>query len=191
MKSNIAHLPLRAWPSIQYYWENGNIYGFTLPHYPKAPASQHYADKWRDYVAAVYDSATHKTTGRLTYDEGTDIVTDEVIVLTVEEIAQRTQAAIDSDASAQRRQRETSDGAALFEKFLVYIQREYDQGRLTGNQAITTFNLLYLPLLPMKDGMFRIVQANLNTLTPPASQPVLAILNLVKQRVADYITANP
>jgi len=189
MKSNINH-SLRTFQSIEAYWKQGNIYKFTTPGYPSLPAEDHYKDGWRDYVALEYDPATHKL-GGLIYDAEKDVVTNQVIAFTPEELAQREQAAIDSDASAQKRQRESADGRTMFEQFLIYIQRRFDKGEITGNQALSAMTMLYTPLLPLKDGMFKFAQANLNAVTPPANQILLDMLNLAKQKVTNYIAENP
>jgi len=89
MKSNISHLPLRTWPSIEAYWKAGNIYNLRprTMHYPSLPASEHKKDGWRDVVSP--DLKENQRRGALLYDAQNDRVTYQVIDLTEEEIQSR------------------------------------------------------------------------------------------------------
>jgi hypothetical protein len=148
----------------------------------------HFAEGWK----TVIEPAVNPETQRLgAIFERTNDFTYPVIQKSQAEIDQYQEDQLNSDTSAQKRQKEVADGLQMFERFLVFIQRRFDQGWLTGAQAISCFNLLYMPLLPLKDGMFRIAQSNLNAIANPANAKVLEVLNLAKTQVNNYITNNP
>jgi hypothetical protein len=87
MKSNIHSLTLRSIPSTWTDSEGRTIHGY------QNRTDLHYADGWRDYVAPVYDSATHKLS-ELIYDEEKDVVTRKVVKKTAEELEAERQAMI-------------------------------------------------------------------------------------------------
>jgi hypothetical protein len=179
MKSNINILPLRTWSEIPKYWD---ARPFTA-NYNKLHESELIADGWRDIVEPVLTD-TQKRGSLVVLN---DSVTYEIIDLTPQEIADREQAQEDSDQSADLFNTAKSDGNQMFDRFLVSIQRQFDNGNLTGGQALQCYNMLYLPLLPLKDGMFRIAQSSLNDIVPPTNAKVLAVLDMAKQKVNAYV----
>jgi len=189
MKSNINNSPLRTYTDSQFPTVWTDEKGITIHGYQNR-TDLHYGHGWREYVAPVIDPVTYKQ-GGLYFDQPNDVVTNYVLEKTQEEKDQYQQALLDADESAQKRQRESTDGRTMFEQFLIYIQRRFDKGEITGNQALSAMTMLYTPLLPLKDGMFKFAQANLNAITPPANQILLDMLNLAKQKVANYIAENP
>jgi hypothetical protein len=178
MKSNINILPLRTWSRIPKYWETRPF----MMNYDKNLAI-HFEDGWRDVVVPVITE--NQKLGSLVVLN--DTVTYQIIDLTVQEIADRGQQREDSDQSADLFNTAKSDGIQMFDRFLVSIQRQFDSGNLTGVQALQCYNMLYLPLLPLKDGMFRIAQSSLNAIVPPTNAKVLAVLDMAKQKVNAYV----
>lgn len=83
MKSNITETPLKTYPSIPKYWKSR----LNTVNYDTLPPAEHYKDGWRDYLAPVYDPATHRI-GELIYDKEKEVVTREVVKLTAEELEQ-------------------------------------------------------------------------------------------------------
>lgn len=146
-------------------------------------------DGWRDIVEPNYNTETQKKV-ELYFDDKNNFFTYRIIDKTQEEINQYKEDLLNSDLSANIRQLQISDGSEIFEKFLVYIQRRFDKKTLTGQQTMQCFNLLYTPLLPLKDGMFRIAQSNLNSIPNPVNSSVLEVFNLAKKQVSDYINNN-
>lgn len=179
MKSNINQSPLRSYAAIpsKWYTFNGELYNTLTP-------ERHYQDGFRDVVSPEYNTNTHKL-GALIISG--DSVTYQVIALTAEEIAQKQQAALDSDAAAQKLAVDISNGQAMYQRFFAYLQRQFDSGNLTANQAKNSAVLLWNPLLPINYGQFIVAQLNLNALIPPINAKELAILNKAKQEINDYL----
>lgn len=92
MKSNIKDAALRLYSVSQFptIWKDEE--GRTIHGYQNR-TDLHYTDGWRDYLAPVYDPATHRI-GELVYDKEKDVVTREVIKLTAEELEQNRKAQI-------------------------------------------------------------------------------------------------
>lgn len=180
MKSNINESPLRTYSVIPSKWQTykGEMYNTLQP-------ERHYQDGFRDIVIPTYNTETHKL-GPLIVSG--DIVTYEVITLTPEEIAQRNQNRLDSDTSATKLEHAISDGQIMYQRFFAYLQRQFDSGNITATQAKNSAMLLWNPLLPINYGQFLVAQLNLNALNPPTNSKELAILNLAKQQVNDYLT---
>lgn len=94
--SNILEQPLKI------YRNYPSIFG-TSVNYVDASPQQKYDDGWRDYVRPTIDSSTQKS-GQLIFDVQADVVTNEVIQLTQEEIQSQitAQAKIDQGIKAQQ-----------------------------------------------------------------------------------------
>jgi hypothetical protein len=178
MKSNINILPLRTWGKIPKSWDARPF----MMNYDKNLAI-HFEDGWRDVVVPVLTDTQKQGSLAILNDS----VTYEIIDLTPQEIADRDQQREDLDQSADLFNTAKSDGNQMFDRFLVSIQRQFDKGNLTGGQALQCYNMLYLPLLPLKDGMFRIAQSSLNDIVPPTNAKVLAVLDIAKQKVNAYV----
>ena len=87
MISNINHSPLRTFPNLESYWNNGNIYEFKTPNYPTLKPEDHYTDGWRDVV--IPDLKENQRRGQLIYNKESDTVTYEVIDIPESELKQR------------------------------------------------------------------------------------------------------
>lgn len=181
MKSNITQTPLRTYSSIPAKWPtfNGEMYN-TLP------PERHYQDGFRDIVMPQYNTETERLGGLIISG---DTVTYQVIALTAEEIAERQQQALDSDDAATKLATDIANGQLMYQRFFAYVQRQYDKGNITANQARNSAMLLWNPLLPINYGQFIVAQLNLNALVPPVNAKELAILNLAKQQISEYLAS--
>lgn len=180
MKSNINQSPIRTYSAIPKKWPtyNGELYN-TLP------TERHIQDGWRDVIIPVINEDVEKLGGLIILN---DTVTYQVIPLTTQEIEQRNQSKLDNDLSAQKLAKAISDGQIMYQRFFAYVHRQFDSGNLTANQAKNSVMLIWNPLLPINYGQFIVAQINLNALTPPSNAKELAILNLVKQQVNNYLS---
>lgn len=89
MKSNILENQLRLYGPIPKWW---SARPKTMA-YHTLPSEEHYKDGWREYETPKHDSVTHKL-GELVYDKEMDLVTNEVIKLTNEELEYRRKAQV-------------------------------------------------------------------------------------------------
>lgn len=181
MKTNIKETPLKAYPTIPKRWKP------QTANYPASPAEVLRADGWRDLAEPEGLDLEAQKKGPPIYDKDTDFATYAVIALSPSEIAQRQQDALDADASAQKISQAIADGSIMFQRFLTYIQRLLDEGTISPAQARNSAQLLYLPLLPLKDGQFQLAKANVDGLPLPTNQKELAILNKVKEQLNTYL----
>lgn len=156
-------------------------------HYASADDAIHYEDGFRDIVQPTFNTQTHYRTSKLIYDQQNDLVTFEVKAYTQEQLDQRAEDALHSDESATSLQNDVANGQLMFQRFLEYLKRKFDKGEISGLEVKNSAQLLYLPLLPLKDGQFLLAKINLNGLVPPVNAKELAILNLAKQQVDDYL----
>lgn len=180
MKSNINETPLKSYGSIPKYWP---LRPYTQL-YNTLPESELIIDGWRDIINPQYNTETQKIGSLILVN---DSVTYEVINLTQEEIEQRQQSQLDSDSSATALSEAISDGTIMFQRMFAYLQRQFDNGNITATEAKNSAQRLFTPLLPINYGQFQLAKINLNALTPPANQKELAILNLAKQQINEYI----
>lgn len=150
--------------------------------------AQHYADGWRDIVQPTI--TVYQRKGDLIFDDGNDVFTYEVIDFTAEEIADYDQRQEDADASAQKFQKEKNDGVVSFDRAFALIYRRLNNGTITVAQA-KAFGVSLYPLLePLYKGQWHIVKINLDGQTPPNNAKLLAIFNIIKSKVDDYILEN-
>lgn len=180
MVSNVNEAPLKVYRLPPDDWKPNKI------RYSASDLEELRADGWRLIVEPTLLANQKK--GALIYDAVADRVTYEVIDLSPEEIAQREEEALDRDTSASALDRDTEIGRRAFKRFLAFIRRLFDEGKLTGAQARNAARLLYFPLLPLKDGQFIIAKDSLDALTPPANPKELAVLNKAKEVVAGLLT---
>lgn len=126
MKSNINETPLRTYTDTQFptVWTDEN--GIKIHGYQNR-TDLHYGHGFREYVAPVIDSSTHKV-GALYFDTPNDVVKSHVIALTEEELKARTL----SEAEGQRE-------AALQEKARKAAEESFqaieDDSEALDNQA--------------------------------------------------------
>lgn len=182
MKSNMNESPLKSYGSIPRYWSarpDTQLYN-TLPE------SELTIDGWRDIIIPEHNSETQKLGELIVVN---DSVTHVVVDLTAQEKADRQQAELDSDSSATALQQAISDGKVMYQRMFAYLQRQYDNGQLTAIQAKNCAVMLWIPLLPINYGQFIIAQINLNNVVPPVNAKELAILNMAKQQISEYLAS--
>lgn len=184
MKSNINQSPLRVYSKIPKFWPPRS----KTVNYDKLPSTEHYVDGWRDVVQPSFNTETHKRDNTPIYDEANDWVTYGTIPLTQQEIERRQQQALDSDQAATDLQTDISNGQIMYQRFFAYIKRQFANGNLTGIQAKNSAMLLWMPLLPINYGQFLVAKLNLDGLTEPSNAKELAVLNLAKQQINDYLS---
>lgn len=187
MKSNLNDSPLRLYSPSQFptVWKD---HEYRTIHGYQNRTDLHYVDGWRDYVAPTYNIATHKLED-LYYDTQSDTVSHTIVPLSEQELADRQQQALDSDEAASKLATDISNGQIMYQRFFAYLQRQFNTGNLTAAQAKNSAMLLWNPLLPINYGQFLVAQLNLNSLTPPANAKELAVLNLAKQQISDYLSS--
>jgi len=100
------------------------------------------------------------------------------------------QAIEDSDSSSEAIKNHKFKGIEGFDRAMALIQRRFDNGVITANQAKGLAQALYPELEPLYKGMWRLVKMNLDAATPPVNADLLAIFNLIKNGVDDYVTNN-
>jgi hypothetical protein len=81
MIANINESPLKTYSKLPKYWDPR----FGTMNYDKLPESELFADGWRDVVVPPYDASIMRL-GGLIFNEESDKVTYEVIVLSPEEL---------------------------------------------------------------------------------------------------------
>jgi len=113
MKSNINKLPLRTYTDSQFpaVWTDEK--GITIHGYQNR-TDLHYGHGWREYVAPTYDAATHKL-GGLIYDEGKDIVTNQVIPITEEEFKARAESEKQAKQAQLLEEKKTEQALSSFQ----------------------------------------------------------------------------
>lgn len=113
-----------------------------------------------------------------------------VVPLTQEEIDNYTQQQEDNDNAALKIQKYKSDGIIGFDRAYALIQRRFDNGVITGNQAKAIAQGLYPSLEPLYKGLWQLVKANLDSETPPTNAKLLDIFNKIKTGVDNYVANN-
>ncbi len=190
MISNINFKPLRTFRDIeQYFRGTRNLYQLrpNQGNYDKLSNAELIKDGWRQVVQPEFNPDTQRL-GALVYDKTNDVVTREVISKTQEEIDIDNQVRLDSDSSAQKFEEDRQKGIQFFDRFLKFMQREVDKGRLTQNQADNADDILFDALLPCSYGKFKISQKRLNAIQEPSNAKLKALLDKAKQQVSDLIT---
>lgn len=192
MKAITINSTIYTYTSIESYWKQRDkpfILREGTMNYHLLPAQEHYLDGWRDLVEPTVGQ-NQKRGNTVYFDEQNDRYTYNVVNLTPEEIEQRNQQALDSDAAATKLANDIANGQVMYQRFFAYLQRQFNSGNLTAAQAKNSAMLLWNPLLPINYGQFLVAQLNLNALVPPVNAKELAILNLAKQQINDYLTNN-
>lgn len=113
-----------------------------------------------------------------------------VVALTAEEITDFQQGVDDSDASTQTNISHKDRGVQAFDRIYATIQRNFDTGNITGNQAKGLMENLYDALEPMYKGQWRLAKIRCDALTPPSNAKLLTIFNNIKSKINNYITNN-
>ncbi len=113
-----------------------------------------------------------------------------IVALTAQEVIDHQQAVDDSDSSSQTVQNHKFNGEVGFDRAYALIQRRFDNGVITANQAKGLAQGLYPSLEPLYKGLWQLVKMNLTNETPPTNTDLLAIFNKIKTGVDDYVTNN-
>ena len=119
-----------------------------------------------------------------------DKFTYTVIDKTQQELDDEAQRAEDSDTSSNKHQQYKSDGIRDFDRAFALIHRRFDNGTITGTQAKALAEELYPSLEPLYKGQWRLVKIYLDAETPPSNTKLLAIFNLIKNKVDTYVSEN-
>lgn len=113
-----------------------------------------------------------------------------IVVLTQQEQADYLQGVEDSDSSSNKIQQYKEDGVQGFDRAYALIQRKFDNGVITGNQAKAIAEGLYDALEPLYKGQWRLTKIRYDLLTPPVNANLLDIFNTIKNAINNYITNN-
>ncbi len=113
-----------------------------------------------------------------------------IVALTAQEQVDFLTTFEDNDSSSNTIQNNKQNGIQAFDRAYALIQRRFDNGVITGNQAKGLAQGLYPELEPLYKGMWRLVKINLDAVTPPGNADLLAIFNKIKTGVDDYVTNN-
>ncbi len=189
MIANINFQPLKTFENIKEYFRGTrNLYKLrpNQGNYDKLSNSELKKDGWRQVVIPEFNPDTQRL-GALLYDKTNDVVTREVIDKSQEEIDQETQSRLDADSSSQKFEDDRQKGMEFFDRFLKFMQREVDNGRLTQTQADNADDILFDALLPCSYGKFKISQKRLNAIQEPSNAKLKALLDKAKQQVSDLI----
>lgn len=119
-----------------------------------------------------------------------DKFTYTVIDKTQQELDDEAQQAEDSDTSSNKHQQYKSDGIRDFDRAFALIHRRFNNGTITGTQAKALAEGIYPSLEPLYKGQWRLVKIYLDAETPPSNTKLLAIFNLIKNKVDAYVLEN-
>ncbi len=149
--------------------------------------SIHESDGFFDVVFPGFDPATQKL-GSIFFN--TTNFTFPVVALTAQEQTDFQQQVDDNDSSSAFIQNHKVNGVIAFDRAMSLIQRRLDNAIITGPQALGLAQGLYPELEPLYKGAWRLVKDNLATVTPPVNVDLLAIFNLIKDAVDQYVADN-
>ncbi len=113
-----------------------------------------------------------------------------IIALTAQEVIDHQQGVDDSDGSSETVQNHKFKGIEGFDRAIALIQRRFDNGVITANQAKGLAQALYPDLEPLYKGLWQLVKMNLDAVTPPTNADLLEIFNKIKNGVDNYVTNN-
>ena len=113
-----------------------------------------------------------------------------IVALTQDEQDAYLQQVEDNDASAKAVLNYKADGVVGFDRAYALIQRKFDNGVITGNQAKALAEGLYDALEPLYKGQWRLTKIRYNALTPPINADLLDIFTTIQTAINNYINDN-
>jgi hypothetical protein len=175
---------IKTFGSIPKLWNrgNGDILGYHLLN-----ASVHYTDGFRDVIQPTFDPTTHKIEGAIYFDEVGDVFTYPVVEMTAQEQLDYAENQLNQDAVAQLLDKRKQDGVDGFDKVMKIIERKFQNGSFTANQAKQSIAILYPLIEPLYKGLWLVAKINMNNATNPTDAGVLVLFNQVKSKITDYL----
>lgn len=124
------------------------------------------------------------------FDSGGKVWIKVIVDFSQQEIDTYDEQQLDSDESAIEDQQFTSDGEQLYRRIRYEVRRRYKNNVITEVQFNLIKKSLRPAVLPLKDGDWDIAKELVDALTEPANAQLLAILNVVKNKIDTYILEN-